>query len=61
MNKYRVSFRQTLTGYVEVFADNEDDAVNRLYKQPPTHGQLVIETKDIYYPKSTPILEEQSK
>lgn len=49
IKKYRVNFEQTLTGYVEVWADNKEDAINRLIKQPPLHGQLVIETDDIEY------------
>lgn len=51
MKKYKVNFEQTLTGYVEVFADNEDHAVIRLHKEPPLRGQLVIETEDIDYGK----------
>ena len=49
MKKYRVTFEQTLTGYIDVFADNPDHAIYKLIKQPPLHGQLVIETEDIDY------------
>jgi hypothetical protein len=51
MNKYKVYFEQTLTGYIEVFADNEDHAISRLCKEPPLRGQFVIETDDIDYGK----------
>jgi hypothetical protein len=51
MKKYKVSFKQTLTGYIEVFSDNEDHAISRLYKESPLRGQLVIETDDIEYQK----------
>lgn len=51
MKKYKVYFEQILTGYIEVFADNKYDAVDRLIKQPPLQGQMVIETEDIEYKK----------
>ena len=53
--KYKVEFEQTLTGYLEVWADNKDDAINRLIKQPPLNGQMVIETEDIEYGKVSKI------
>lgn len=49
IKKYKVSFEQILTGYVEVFADNKYQAIDRLIKQPPVNGQLTIETEDIEY------------
>ena len=52
MKKYKVEFEQTLTGYIEVWADNEDDAIYRLKQQPPLNRQMVIETEDISYTKS---------
>lgn len=57
MKKYKVKFKETLTGYIEVFADNEDDAIYKLKKQEPSHGQLVIETEDFDY---TEVKEVQS-
>lgn len=49
MKKYKVGFTQKTTGYVEVFADSKDDAENRLLKQPPLRGQLIIYREYIEY------------
>lgn len=47
MNKYKVEFERVETGYIEVFADNEDDAVQRLYNE--THYGETIKTLDCEY------------
>lgn len=45
MEKYKVKFKQTNTGYTEVFADSEQDAINRLFKNKPFGGMLRIENE----------------
>jgi len=47
MKKYRVEFERTETGYVEVFANNKDDAITRLHKQPSMSE--TVETIDREY------------
>jgi hypothetical protein len=47
MRKYKVEFEKIETGYVEVFADNEDDAVKKLSNQPSFSE--VVETIDYNY------------
>lgn len=46
MNKYKVSFTKTIIGTTDVFADNEDHAVNLLNTRPPLDGYLDIITED---------------
>lgn len=47
MNKYRVEFERVETGYVEVFANNEDHAISVLYKQ--RSYSETVETDDVEY------------
>jgi len=42
MSKYKIQIVRTITGTVEVCANNEDDAIYRLRKQPPLLGQIEI-------------------
>jgi hypothetical protein len=48
MDKYRVKFTRTEAGYVDVFADNEDHAIKKLYDQSGCCNET-IETSDCEY------------
>lgn len=60
MKKYKVEVTQTVTGYVEVFADNEDQAEQNLAKHGLLRGQMTIDSED-YEVDSVKELTEQYK
>jgi len=49
MDKFKVEFTREETGYVEIFAENEDDAIKRSYSRP--WRTEVVETSDCEYNK----------
>jgi len=46
MKKYKVNYTLTQTGYVFVFADNEDHAITKLHKEHPMGDMHNIEYED---------------
>jgi len=51
MNKYKVKFKRVSTGYTELFADNEDQAVTKLYRQAPFILETENEEFDFFEPE----------
>ena len=48
MNKYKVKVTQTKIGYVELFADNEEAAMSKIYSQGVFDSTIQIIDEDIY-------------
>ena len=47
MKKYTLNITRVIVGTVEVWADDEDDATKKTYKQPPLIGEIdVISEED---------------
>ena len=46
MKKYKVEITQTTVGYIEVFADNEDQAEKKLAQHGILRGQITIASED---------------
>ena len=46
MQKHTLKITRVITGTIEVWADNEDHAVSKLYKQPPFFGEIDIESEE---------------
>jgi hypothetical protein len=46
MKKYILNITRVIKGTTEVWADNEDHAISKLYKQPPFLGEIDIESEE---------------
>ena len=46
MKKYKVEVTMTTTGYLEVFADNEDQVATKIAKHGLLRGEMTIDSED---------------
>jgi len=56
MKKYKVEITQTTTGYMEVFADNEDQVEKNIARHGLLRGQMTIDSEDYEVDSVTEII-----